>query len=60
MAMEVTIRVRVNKGRVNSLIQQGRAAVRKTKKGERQAVMHRFVSLIGRTCVRVVDIGPAS
>lgn len=51
--MEVAIDVRVNWGRAHSLMQQAKAAIRKTKKGERQAVMHRFVRSIRETCLRV-------
>lgn len=58
MAMELKIRVRVNWARVNSLIHKGTAVIRKTKKGERQAVMHRYARLIRETCVRVGDVRP--
>lgn len=55
--MQLTIEVRINRGRLNSLAQQANATIRRTRKGERQAIMHRFIRL-AQTCVRVGDIRP--
>lgn len=52
--VDLKLTVRVNQGRMRSLMQQAFAAVRRAKKGDRPAIIHRFGREIAAKCVRPV------
>ena len=50
---EIKLTARVNRGRLNSMNQQAKAAIRRAKKGDRPAMLHRHVTACVRDCVRI-------
>jgi hypothetical protein len=53
----LNLKIRVNHGRLNSMMQHARVVIRKAKKGDRQALTYRLGMQIAEKCVRVMVDG---